>query len=347
MACLLSVLSCTQNKTHHSVSYDTLSIPIATTNLTDYTKKCVKGNLLVGYNHTYHSYDLYDLSILKPVGSIRLEKEGPEGVSVGTFTVFDSLIIAQDRKKLVVHSLSGEFQYKVDIMSSEYDSLYLLPPFSFGNNTSSLTLQGTRIFFDLFESEGFSPKYLGYFDFNEDKFYILPKGLMPYLSDKYGVLSPPDIVSIAPDKLMLSTMYSDTIFITDIENQTTNKLYLNNNTATWKASQTGLFLGVAESGKRVFDHYITNRKHNNVCYFPKDELYSTVVNENPPEDMFDKSKQFLCFYDKEGNEVLSEKLSDNISPFIMKWKDNLLLQIISEDESTMKFLKVSISATEP
>ncbi|GAB4235903.1 MAG: hypothetical protein Tsb0034_10280 [Ekhidna sp.] len=337
----LLLVSCDKERRIADYKTETIEIDVPSSYLNAYVKKIVANDLLIGYNHLNHSLDLFDLKKLEPVSQIMLEMEGPKGITVSNLAVLDSMIITVGQRDLVYLDFKGNILKRVSLEQSDlsFDSLSLQSSMKYGNDSAPLCLikPTSRIYFDVFKSGDNFPSYLGFFDLSEEKFRILRKRIFPAFTGDFGLLSDPDLIENDREHITLYTQYSDSIFEVDLNQNKIKRLRLKSSIVHGGAQRIK-----NGSPKEKHDHYVRNRFFGNLIYLESKSMYCRVVNKSNPESMFDRTKQYLCFFNASGEEINNFKLADDALPFLMKHKNGVLMQLKSNEEGKMRFMKVLI-----
>jgi len=335
-------LSCSgaENPSDVTITYDTLSIAIDENSLNSYPVKVVSGNKLIGYNHTLHTIDKIDIQAEQVITNIRLEADGPNKIDVAGLLAINDQMGCIGNNHFILIDKHGKITCKIvlnDIIPSQFDHT---TPFSIGNNIKDISIDNeNNLVIPLFHSGQYSFYGLLRYSWADSSAQVISLEDIPFVNKKFGLLEKPFIRSIGTDSVMLSTFHSNEIHLLSISDGTiTNTIEPKSSVKSGSAPEVR-----SQDLNSMYDHYVKNRRYFNPVFLGNANYLARVINKKDPKKSFDRSSQYLCIFDMQGNELMARKMHEKIRPQIFKMDDQtLVFEMESGQEEILELLKVTV-----
>ena len=279
----------------------------------------------IGYNHTTHSFDIFDFTNENVLESIKLESEGPNGIaSLGTFAANKDYIVAIHQNAVMyVFNHSGQVvnTLRVDDIL-ELQGLSLAPMEIVFGNFSKISLSGDNVIsLPVFKAaKRLSDEYYQNFYLME---IVLSKGKIDYSLMKlnypdafkenfYGDFDKPYVLN-KESSIFYNFPMSSTLYKLDEES---------GENVTFSLFKDRISKTIPQLNKQAYDDFVGARFDyffNSARYFypvfdSYRKLYYLVRKEETEDEKDRYEKNFLMIFDLNFNFVKEIKLNNSLTP---------------------------------
>lgn len=357
---LVNCSGSSNNEVSLSYNYIKDSIPIGSLNLSTYYDSDIfsmrERDIFVGYNHTTHSFDFFDLTKKQFSKSLVLKSEGPNAIkTVGRFAINkDYIVIIYGNAFIYFLNHDGSILKKIKFDElSGFEGLSLAPvELTFGNYAKLAFNEENILTLPVYKSV----KRLN--DDFYDQFHILDIhfdgvtitssltacSFPPKFSDNfYGDLDLP-YVNRSNGKLFYNFPVSSTIFqISEDSNSETHHISeLNSNENT----ETPAFNKALYNTSDRMDYFFNSPRYFYPIFDPYRELYYIVRKNKTETSEKQYEENYLIIMNKDLDYLDSIKISSDLTAIYDVTKDGLVFlynQASIDSESYISFYTITVS----
>jgi hypothetical protein len=331
---------------------DTLSIPIDEYHLSAYLSipNHTSNNNLYVFNSKVYAIDVIDLHQKQVLKSIKLEKEGPDGIpNVSAFVICDSAIIIESYDRYSFISFDGSIKNRISKTDLELDnhdySIITKKKIGVSNfKNFSVNCSKNELIVPVYKirEDNYQGCCIASVDMKNSHTELLP---IPYPESFkqgkfYGNMDEPQI-TLKNDSLIYNFPNSSQIFI---YNSCTKDIVTHNITSGYTNNATESLSSDAEQAE-IIKHYVSSLFFHRICYDKYRNLYYRLhtdkinMNEKPGE-----KKIYLTVLDENFTKLGEIKLPFNFYQVYNITEQGIVFQLIdsgkNEDFFTVVFLSI-------
>lgn len=353
LVCLLFACS-SKNENSLSITEQIIDIPISVEQLNYYYHWYInqEENIFVGYNHTMHTLDFFDLTQMVYKKTTQLAYEGPNGIQQGMskFVYFQDTIVVDQGSNILLLSAAGEIIERIrleDILTNEQAS-YLFQAGLHTSNYDELIYNPTdkTILKPVFGSLAKTQK--GFYEspmlakiFIEDKrMEVLEVGYPKIFrgNDFYGNLDYPRVFQ-KEDSLIYNFANSSNIYYFNLSTKEEGIF----DAPSQFISNLSPTISVQEYAQSAFKHEWNSNSFYAIRYDPFQNLYYRIhKGKTDTESLFDYSNNYFMIMNSQF-EVLSEfKLDPRYIPIFAVTKEGIYFPMKEDDEKGESVMSLAL-----